>query len=89
MRASLDPECTVSTSYSCTNLNYLAESNNGSVWTVIPSIESNFEVFSFNDAYFEINSAKSNKKVIPVIYLNEYTFFKSGIGTLEDPYMIK
>ena len=51
--------------------------------------KNNYEAISFEGNKFVIDKTKYKKYVYPVITLNEFSFYGSGIGTEEDPYMIK
>lgn len=89
IRSSLDENCKTIESRSCSNYNYLADLGQSEEWTTIPTSLNNYQALVFNGGTFELENAKNQNSVYPTIVLNRYAFFKSGNGTLEDPYRIK
>ncbi len=89
MAASLDAECTTASNKTCSNFNYLVVKEPLNEWLITASPENNYDAFSFEGNKFLVEKAKYTKYIFPVVTLNEYSFFDSGIGTEEDPYMIK
>lgn len=87
--ASLDDECTYTTSKSCQNYNYLVN-NDVDWWLITASGLNSYDAF-FVSSGGVIEEAKcfSQKRLRPVIYLNSKTMFKSGTGTKKDPYLLK
>ena len=88
MRASIDTNCTSTTSKSCSNYNYLR--SKFSWWLVTANSESTSEAFSVSDVgVIESDITSSYAYVRPVIYLNERTMYKGGKGTKTDPFVLK
>jgi hypothetical protein len=89
MNASLDTNCNVISSKSCQNYNYLVNKNY-SFWTMNASNQNSYQVYYIEDnGTIYLSNAVSYKRIRPVIYLDSTTMYKSGSGTLEDPYIIK
>ena len=87
LRASLDENCKTVNDKSCENLNYLA-TQSSSEWSTTASSSDSYRLYAFYGTYYQLSSA-SNPKVLHVVAnLSEYAFYKSGNGTLEDPYRI-
>ena len=87
LRASLDENCKTVLDKSCENLNYLA-SQGSSEWSTTASSTDSYRLYAFYGTYYGLSSA-SNPKVLHVVAnLSEYAFYKSGKGTMEDPYRI-
>ena len=89
MNASLDTECTTASNRACSNFNYLVVREANSEWLTVSTGENNYEAISFEGNKFLIDKTKYKKYIYPVITLNEYSFFASGSGTEDDPYMVK
>lgn len=88
MRASLDENCTGMKNNSCTNFNYLSDSQKIE-WTVTKDASTNYSVYKFDGNRFESDKAKQVRVLYLVVNLNEYSFYKSGDGSEEKPYIIK
>jgi hypothetical protein len=84
--ASIDQNCKLQTDASCTNYNYLTklESN---FWTITPSNENNYEVYYI---YGMISSSVASefKPLRIVLNIDGTINYKSGDGTVENPYVI-
>lgn len=89
MRASLDENCNSLTSESCSNFNYLSKIGYSDEWSAIPFNDNDYQVYVLKGTHYELEKASTVNGVYPMITLNKYSFFKSGTGTLEDPYRIK
>ena len=89
IRASLDPDCKTLSDRACSNFNYMADLGQSDEWTVTASTLSNYQSYVFRGSIFAEEKTSNRNSVYPVITLNKYAFFKSGTGTLEDPYRIK
>ena len=89
LMASLDSGCVSTTSISCQNYNYLANSNIN-WWLITASNSNSYSVYAVNvNGYIDEVRASSGRKIRPVIYLNSKTMYKSGDGTIDNPYLIK
>ena len=88
MAASIDPNCKNSTSNSCANYNYLVTGYEW--WLATANKSSNFEAYQVktNGA---VKSENTSTYAIAraVIVLNKNVLYKSGKGTLKNPYRIK
>ena len=87
LRASLDTNCKTVTDRSCENLNYLANQSS-SEWSTTANSDSTHQLYAFYGTYYSLSSADNPKTLHLVANLNEFTFYKSGTGTLEDPYRV-
>ena len=55
-----------------------------------PSSDDSSSVYFINQSgYVEITDASNSKSLRPVIHLNSKTMYKSGKGTLKNPYTLK
>ena len=88
MRASLDENCKNILDRSCANFNYLSNNSRSDEWSVTANPVNNKFVYEFVGDTYEVGIARSEKYVYPVVTLNEYAFYKSGSGTLSDPYRL-
>ena len=88
MRTSLDENCTGMKNNSCTNFNYLSETQK-TEWVITNDASTNYTAYKFDGSRFESDKTKQVRILYVVINLNEYSFYKSGNGTEEDPYIIK
>lgn len=88
--ASLDTNCDIVTKKSCQNYNYLVNKDIGGWWLMTPSSDDSSSVYFINQSgYVEITDASNSKSLRPVIHLNSKTMYKSGKGTLKNPYTLK
>ncbi|MDD2505107.1 MAG: hypothetical protein PHF21_02405 [Bacilli bacterium] len=87
LQASLDENCTTTSSISCTNYNFLAklESN---TWTLTADKDSSFKVFKL-DYGLSLANASNTSGIAIAVNLSPNLLYKSGTGTLNDPYIIK
>lgn len=88
IRASLDENCKNLTDRSCQNFNYLSGNGKRS-WTLIANQSNNYQVYSFNGYNFQSSTADSDKHLYLVVKLSPYVMFKSGDGTINNPYTLK
>mgnify|MGYP003327325391 CR=1 FL=1 len=58
-------------------------------WSVTADADTDYKAFVFSGNIFSLTKAKTKKDIYPTIILNNYTFFKSGSGNLNDPYIVK
>jgi hypothetical protein len=86
--ASLDENCTSINSGSCRNYNYLS-SNFAVSWSTTALSDNSYEAILIGNGY--VNNIRTDKKYnyYWVIYLSGQESYKSGTGTLADPYVIK
>lgn len=89
MNASLDSNCTTTTSKACQNYNYLSIDTSWWLGTAVEE-ETDSEVFMVNSSgTIETTSASNYAYIRPVIYLNSKVLYASGKGTEENPYKIR
>lgn len=89
MIASLDSGCNKTTSVSCQNYNYLVN-RDIDWWLITASNANSYSAYAASSGgYIDISRASGKKKIRPVIYLNSKTMYKSGDGTVDNPYLIK
>ena len=87
LTASLDNNCTASTSASCVNYNYLSKYRYN-WWTMTASSLNTYKVFRINGSATLV-SASSNGYVRPVLYLAKDAIYVSGDGSKDNPYVVK
>ncbi len=88
MAASIDPNCKTSDSHSCSNYNYLVK--NYEWWLATANKDSTFEAYQVKtngSVKSENTSTYANARA--VIVLNKNMIYKSGKGTLKNPYKVK
>ncbi len=88
IRASLDENCKNMFDLSCINFNYFALDNIGGSWTVTANPKDTHHSYSFSNGNYYSSTASSEKYVYPTVYLSEYTFYKQGNGTIDEPYRL-
>lgn len=90
MRASLDDNCKVASSPSCSNYNYLYH-DRWNTWslTALDTEDNDYSVFYLNGSNFNTTRASLERRFILTAYINKRALFKSGNGTLEDPYVVR
>ena len=89
LRISLDPNCTGLKERSCSNDNYLGRTGQSAEWLVTAVPENDYQAYTFDGYAFEKSRAESDRNLYVVIELNDSAFYKTGDGTLENPYKIK
>lgn len=86
--ASLDPECDSIASKSCRNYNYLS-SKSLSTWTLNSILDNTYETIYLSSGYYRIENASMYNTYNIVIYIDGNELYTTGIGTSENPYVIK
>lgn len=87
LNASLDSNCTTTTSPSCVNYNYLTKFSYN-WWTMTGTSTNTYRVYRVNKNA-TLTPASSNAYVRPVLYLAKDSLYVSGNGTSEQPYQVK
>jgi len=88
MLASVDSKCTKITDRSCQNYNYLKMNNNW--WLSTASSEDDSQVFRvINDGTIEVTTASNISSIRPVLQLGSDALYKSGNGTIDNPFTIR
>ncbi len=88
MNASLDSTCKPG-AQTCQNYNYLARIFSRGWWTLTANSRISSHVYMVNNGVPTPANAFTYGDVRPVIYLQQNVQYKSGTGTLDDPYRIK
>jgi len=91
INSSMDIKCESAKTNECKNDNYLYETDeNISWWLSTPTNEeSNQNYYILSDGKIGFANNKVNLYVRPTIYLDSNVIYKSGSGTLTDPYIIR
>ena len=89
LRASLDTNCIDAESRSCSNLNFLTEYSSSSTWTITPDANTSYKLFVYDLSGLALTNASNEKSIYPVVLLSQFAQFKSGDGTLNNPYIVK
>lgn len=85
--ASLDPNCTGVASLSCTNYNYLARLDS-STWTLTADKDSTYKAYKL-DYGIELSNTSNYTGISIVAHISSEALYKSGDGSLNDPYTLK
>ena len=89
LNASLSDLCIGTLSPECQNYNYL-NNNKDSWWTITANSKNSYEVYYVNyNGIVSSDYAGSKKFYRFILNLNSDILYKSGNGTLEDPYIIR
>jgi hypothetical protein len=89
INASIDTNCTSSTTESCTNYNYLNHFDYN-WWTLTADASNTYKVYRVDsEGIVESLKANSNGYLRPVIYLAKDALYVSGDGTESNPYTVK
>lgn len=88
MRASTDPNCTNSSSESCSNYNYL-EGISSSLETITAVADNTYQVYRIDSGMAGIIDALKGFKIYPVVYIDKNALYAGGNGTEENPYTIR
>jgi ribosomal protein L14E/L6E/L27E len=89
LMASLDGNCSSSTSVSCTNYNYLVDTDY-TYWTITADSETSYKVYKIDGmSGITLSNASSTATIKPVIYLVKDAVYVSGDGTSTNPYVVK
>lgn len=88
LNASLDKNCLETYDLSCQNYNYLADCNY--IWsTMTPMNTDNYRVYTISKYFVNNLYTKSNSFHRLVIHLSGDIIYASGVGTEDDPYILK
>lgn len=88
MSASLDSGCNSTISKNCGNYNYL--SYFGDYWWLLTANSENTnEAFYISNKFIASTLCSSKNSIRPIIMLGSRAAYDSGIGTEDEPYMIK
>lgn len=88
MRASIDPNCTSSTSESCSNYNYI-DGISSSLETVTAVADNTYQVYRIDSGMAGIIDASKGFSIYPVVYIDKNALYASGNGTEENPYTLR
>ncbi len=87
LNASIDPNCTTTTSPSCQNYNYIADGS--STWLANGSSEYSNEVYILYLGYVASSEASDSNYIRPIIHLSDKVMLEKGKGTKNNPYIIR
>ncbi len=88
LRISLDPDCVITTDRACQNYNYLGLLNKR-ILTLTPVAGASNRVYMLNSKFLTSNVASLTTSVRLVIKLNKNVIGNEGIGTEEEPYIVR
>lgn len=89
LNASIDINCTSTTSRSCTNYNYLSKYKYN-WWTITANSQNTYNVYRIGaSSSASLASSNSSNYLRPVLYLAKDIIYVSGEGTSQNPYVIK
>ena len=88
LNASIDENCTTTTSKSCINYNYLAKYKN-SWWTSTAYGKNSYLVFRVGGDGISASEANQKAYLRPVLYLTSDTILESGNGSKNSPYIVR
>lgn len=88
MSASLDASCNNIISKNCGNFNYLSQFNDY-WWLLTGNDENTNESYVVAQKYAQSNNCSFKSSVRPIIKLGSRAVYKSGDGSLDNPYEIK
>ncbi|MBQ9181765.1 MAG: hypothetical protein IJ134_03940 [Bacilli bacterium] len=84
--ASIDSNCTSIYSDSCSNYNYLYPFISN-MWTSTPYSGNSYQAY-YVDSYVDVSNAENMKRIYQVISISGKEIYKSGAGTLDNPYKL-
>ena len=88
MASSLDENCTTTLARSCTNYNFLATFNSSS-WSITAVEDDSKSAFRYSKEGLRKTEASISSKLYLTAFISKRVFYKSGTGTLKDPYIIR
>jgi len=88
LNASIDENCTATTSRSCVNYNYLAKYKNA-WWTITGNNSNTYSVFRVANGTITTSNANKTARLRPVLSLASDAIYVSGNGSKNSPYIIK
>lgn len=88
--ASLDSGCKNASSSECQNYNYLSDFADGSNWwTITPNADNSYQAYQISSyGSISLTSCYSLGGIRPIVYLSGDTTYKSGDGSINNPYII-
>ena len=86
--ASIDPGCTTGQSPECGNYNYMMNIST-TITTQTACEENTHQVYKLSGGVVSATNASSSFRVYPVIYLNSGVLYKSGNGSMNNPYILR
>ncbi len=87
IRASLDENCNKVTDRSCGNFNFLYN-NSTTSWSITATSENTYQAYMLNGSTFDLSRANTKKNVYPTAYLSARNLYRTGSGTIDDPYKL-
>lgn len=87
--ASLDENCVNLASGSCKNYNYLNSVLTTAIWTTTASNETTYQIYTLGNNSTRLKAANEENKYHWVIHISGEELYKSGTGSVSDPYIIE
>ena len=87
LNASIDPNCTTTTSPSCQNYNYISEGS--STWFANGDSEESDLAYMLYLGYVGSTEASETNYIRPIIHLSDKVMLEKGKGTQNNPYIIR
>ena len=91
-RVSIDSGCKSIGDLECNNYNFLYSFDNKRINSFVTSTatsDDTYHYFYIKKGSLDINETADWEAIYPVIYTNSNILYKSGTGTVEDPYLIR
>ena len=88
-RISTSQGCTEVGKLDCNNYNFLYGYRSNKFVTLTSSSDNTYSYFSSNGGKYEETRCNKSYYLYPVIYINNNTLYKSGSGTVSDPYIVR
>lgn len=87
LNASIDPNCTTTTSPSCQNYNYISDGS--STWFANGDSDESDMAYMLYLGYVGSSEASEGNYIRPVIHLSDKVMLEKGKGTVNNPYIIR
>ena len=87
LNASIDPNCTTTTSPSCQNYNYISDGS--STWFANGDSDESDMAYMLYLGYVGSSEASEDNYIRPVIHLSDKVMLEKGKGTVNNPYIIR
>lgn len=91
-RTSIDTSCNSVNKQECNNYNFLFSiipDRKTKMVTLTANADNSYTFYRINYGELETRNAYTDNYLFPVIYLDKNILYKSGTGTLEDPYIVR
>ena len=88
-QASIDQNCKTIYDKSCVNYNYLAHLGNNTFRTMNSVSDNSYQVYYINYGVADVTRASNSFNANLVIYIDKLSLYASGLGTYDEPYVIR